>query len=1241
MSATPRESLLDLNDSDLSGKRFERFALDLIMCDPDVRDAHLYGVHGDDQEGIDIHVDLCDGRVRSIQCRRVKRFNKTDATKLVKDTSYPAEEHRLWCTCGMSAGARKVFAAAPGWDGRDIEQLSSDIRRLPRETGRWLVEDHLGAAARRRFLGPDSELCLISAERFFANADRQVASLRTDQILRGRSGLVSDMVSAVSNPQKRVLVLSGRGGLGKTRMLRALSEAMPAERVLLLRDGVEVTATLAEELPEGGYTLLIDDAHRREKLPALLATVLAGDDPPTIVLATRPQRLNGLSVNLFEAGVATQAITILDTMEQLSVAEATALAEEELDEAHAGAADALARTTRDVPALCVLGARLINDGDLNRLELIDSETARMDILHRFSLELRGRVSEEIDPMLVARLLDLAAAHQPLIFESAVIKWLAVQLASDPDTVRRAVGAVEAAGLLVGEGRRRRVAPDILGDHILRAACIGPDGAPTGFADECVANVPDGAATNLLTNLAELDWRLTAKGQQTVLDAVLRNLNDRIVAGDASERRRLLGTLEGAAGFLSSWIIALARRLLDSPAQESEILPGYSDTDAHARRALVPLLHTAGFAHAQTRSAIHLLWEIGRDSQPQPMLAGGQPLALIKWFGSYDLPRVYREALLDAVEELVHTDTGAGGQEVMAIKLLEPLVVREGTTTSSDSRRVSWSSYFVDPQVEDEFRTRVRQLLRRCCVSAPSRTRSAAATLLGDMLREPHGYFGHAVPPAAIAQWRPEQVSLIETIGGVMATSEDPMVSLRLRDSLAWHSRYSHIRGVRTAVRRTLSANPMSTEESLIRALGGSFDLFQTEEGRRRVWRRLAAALVEEANDVDSLLGRIDAALEILVASGADAAPGLFMGFLAERNVEWALEAGRILIGEADRPCASALGVLLTASLASQPDRTRNMLGDIAASPESALRRLAADYVSRVAWLSDPDAPERQLAVAFAADKDPQIVGLAINVAHRAAMPDPDLAIAIILNVPSLQDPGLAEAVCMALHNEVKPDDEQHALLLQRLIACPTVEYWHDQLLITDSASRPRQILDYLLARFRERKDDYTYNPIPYDGLSKDPLAQCPDLRVECLEKILRFTAGHDEYMFDAATLFWSYATADAESFGVIATALVGESAAFSEAAMHLLSDVLDALPAESVDPFVASLRSALLSGDRLGTPGEPFREDAELLSQARSFATAARPAGRAHTFWESMVKAAETAISQSLARDRELEESEG
>jgi hypothetical protein len=125
-----------------------------------VADAHLCGTRGEDQQGIDIHADVVDGRVRTIQCRRVARFGKGDAEETIADTTHAADEHVIWATCPLTTHARKVINAANGWDAWDIEQLSSQVRGLPREQMRWLVEDHLGANERRRLLGPESELCI-------------------------------------------------------------------------------------------------------------------------------------------------------------------------------------------------------------------------------------------------------------------------------------------------------------------------------------------------------------------------------------------------------------------------------------------------------------------------------------------------------------------------------------------------------------------------------------------------------------------------------------------------------------------------------------------------------------------------------------------------------------------------------------------------------------------------------------------------------------------------------------------------------------------------------------------------------------------------------------------------------------------------------------------------------------------------------------------------------------------------
>src|SRR6266540_2253474 len=144
MASTPRDPLLRLDDPELEWKRYERFCLDLARALPEVADAHLYGTRGEAQEGIDIHADLDDGRVRTIQSRRVAKFGKADAERTIADTTYEADEHVIWVSCPLSTGARKVIDAAEGWDAWDIEQLSSQLRGLPREQARWLVEDHLG-----------------------------------------------------------------------------------------------------------------------------------------------------------------------------------------------------------------------------------------------------------------------------------------------------------------------------------------------------------------------------------------------------------------------------------------------------------------------------------------------------------------------------------------------------------------------------------------------------------------------------------------------------------------------------------------------------------------------------------------------------------------------------------------------------------------------------------------------------------------------------------------------------------------------------------------------------------------------------------------------------------------------------------------------------------------------------------------------------------------------------------------
>jgi len=79
VTAPSVEPLLTLNDPELEWKRFERFCLDLVIALPEVRDAHLYGTRGEDQQGIDIHADLVDGAAVCERCGAEGALSRTVA----------------------------------------------------------------------------------------------------------------------------------------------------------------------------------------------------------------------------------------------------------------------------------------------------------------------------------------------------------------------------------------------------------------------------------------------------------------------------------------------------------------------------------------------------------------------------------------------------------------------------------------------------------------------------------------------------------------------------------------------------------------------------------------------------------------------------------------------------------------------------------------------------------------------------------------------------------------------------------------------------------------------------------------------------------------------------------------------------------------------------------------------------------------------------------------------------------
>jgi hypothetical protein len=1257
MVGKPVEPLLNLNDPELEWKRFERYCLDLTKLLPDVRDAHLYGVQGDDQEGIDIHADLHDGRVRTIQCRRVAKFGKPQAEKTIKDTTYDGDEHWIWTTCSMTAPARKAIQAAPKFTGWDIEQLSSKVRELPREAARWLVEDHLGEAERRRVLGPDAALTIAPAIAWFARADGDSRFLPTNQPLQDRIEELARLRDCLEADDVLCVLLVGRGGIGKTRLLRALAESVSKRRIFALRDGVEVSATLGAELPLASFDMLIDDAHQRQELPGILATLLDQSSLQTIVLATRPQGVDSLRASLSARGLSPSAIRVLDPLRALESDAAERLAKISLDEAHQPLAAPLADATNDSPALLVIAGQVISSGGVGAEALIASPTMRREILAQYSEEQLGRVDPGVDPGTAARVLSLVAAVQPVDPQAPLIPgWIGQQTGDDEAAVTDALAALKRADLLRGPKLRQRVAPDVLADFLVYRQCVDDAGQPNGRAEELVDTAPLELLGQLMVNLAALDWRLGRAGEPRLLDAACARVSERAKSSDAWQRERLLEPLIASAPYLAPWVIRLTRELLDNPARDEELFGDHVVTDADARRPLVQLLAGAGLDPEQTAAAIRLLWEIGADVDEQQSRAGGDPIGEVKRLADYRRPLHYGEALLGVVENLSADPAEAEAHRHLPIEMVGGLATREGTTTESAGRAaIRLGSYVVNAEATSDVRSRLRALLVRLCLEGGERTRPAAAALLGDMMRQPSGYFGRPVPGKALTQWIPEQLAILEDMRAIFGASTDALVAREIRHAVEWHAKFSALRGVKTTVRRLQRDFPPSHEEELADALSQSLARFGDVRASRRAMRRVAKDLREREGSVGAVLDAVDAALKRLRRARpgeyADVGPLLFA---LSADTTWALEACELLISEPRRPTAAGVGMLLSETLGNDPEAVRTLLASLAASPDPNLRLLAADHVSRVRWFGDPNAVEPALAVSLAADDEPAVVRAMLLTAHRVSDHDADLAKRIVLSVPDLSHARVAEDACMVLSNDLPMSAEEWQAVFDRLLLCPEVEYWYEDALSERAKAEPRQVLDHFIERIRHSPDDYRYRALPFDGFKSDLLAADPHARAAVLAEVADLLSMHPSgrAAMDWPTLFWSLDAGTGQALDVLAKCLASVASHWS-AAEALINDAprmtflnapewvrgqLDAARSgDTLRRLEGALYASLSSGLKQGVPGSPFPEDVQLERQAREHEAAMPPGSRAAAFWTKIAESAAREMQREIELDEEDE----
>ena len=466
---------------------------------------------------------------------------------------------------------------------------------------------------------PGARLTFASVDEYFLPRE---GLFDYEQTLRGRANELADLNKFLADDELAVAVLLGRGGIGKSKLLRDWSRSITGWQCLFLRDSASWHLETPKEIPSGRVLIIGDDAHRFTDLPKLL--ILARDPFETrgckLLLCGRPSGQEGFDTGLTRV-FDVPRIVRLPTLHSLQFQDSKALAEEMLGPAYSHLAHHLASVSADTPLVTVIGGRLIARDQISPLLLNNAEDFRRAVFDRYLVEYQNLLPT--GQVVWKDLLFLIAALSPLsVADGRFLKVATTFLGLRNDQIQQAVSTLEKHGLLLRRGGLVRIVPDVLSDYLLEQACLAHADQPTGFADEVFTRFGATHLANALRNFAELDWRITQKGaSSTLLDQVWSRFYEGYEQADATERCTMLTYLQETAFFQPKRALEIVRYSLQNPAETTDDVGLFRTGQTDILHKLPPILRNVAYHSAHIDEAVKLLWNLARedsrDTNPHP------------------------------------------------------------------------------------------------------------------------------------------------------------------------------------------------------------------------------------------------------------------------------------------------------------------------------------------------------------------------------------------------------------------------------------------------------------------------------------------------------------------------------------------------------------------------------------------------------------------------------------------------
>lgn len=1257
----------------LSPTSFERFCLDLLSRLYPTDRVDPVGKTGHTQAGADITITFANGAQFIFQCKRHKQFGPANVLEAVQALKAPAAVKKVLLlsrVASPAARAEVLKLAQAGWDLWDQDNLSSKLRSLPAEHRRQLVDTYF-PGQRRALLGEAERGPWQSLEEFWAPQLVEGAVFHQAWPLIGRQDELAALDAAFGEPGVRVVSVVGPAGGGKSRLLReALGRFCTLHRgvaIHLASPNDEIRVQDLEALGSGPQLLVVDDAHDREDIAALLRYILPRADA-RVLLVYRSYARERMDRELGRAGLVGQQLARFVPVEPPKQREATELAREVLTRSGGDPryAEPIAVLAAGSPLAVVVGSQVVAKGGKHPEQLGTADEFRQAVLLQYQQLIAEDIVEGADRVRVQRILEVFALVQPALSDDAQLQDLIAAVTNvDVGDVSRLLRLLTLSGVLLKRGSRHRLAPDLLADTFIETGCLAA-GRSTGLAERVIEQAPADFKEHLLVNLSRLDWR---RGNS---DSANRRLLDSIWGGLQMPYRYYHPDIDAAvaaAYYQPRRALDLAARLMDE---------GHGAADV-----VCSLIRQAAYTEAHLVPACELLWELGRKERRATNPHPSHPIRVLKELATPEpnKPAKVLESVVDFALGLLDDDANWKANFHPFDILKGGLSTGGHRTMLVNSREFAVSKYTLN---RNESLVVLRERVVGALITSLTHMNPVRAYLAADSL-------GEALRGAMVTgdsdddPWGNEFAQTLELVDRTIEHVQvRPAVLVRVAQAVRWHAFFgpAQTRPIAQKILVHLDRNLVTRLTRWLMDAWGTTAWDAGKQGelspRREVEiRALMAELHDRFPDVGQLAEFVEetmAEIEAALPGGSDGPARMILWRLFEddaalaRHVARMQSGGQIAQSVSTSLLARHAGRAAGALFNQAPDQAREIYSLWSLAGKAGLALIAEAY--RVAEHPDVYAPDdlQHLRAIFGA-RDPEVLILAPDIADKVVKRDAVLAASLLADV----DTGAHERVCrevfLCLGNaDAFPLELFTEAQLEHLVAGlrqveDLEDFWVNRFLQRVTRHAPKLVIGLAKARIDDavKQDALGRHALGHafrDDMSLDLMASPdgPQLLRDLLGWVLTRIDDRRYTVFLGDLVRILCREFDAGALQILEDLLTpGDERRFI-----VVAEVLRAAPSALLfqhGPFIrrvlqrakeagrqvhrgltGALVQASISGVRSGRPGEPFEADMRLKAHAEKQMSQISRVDAAYELYRELHQYATQSIDLQLRQGRVMDE---